>query len=114
MASPVQNGGAYGHGTTESGVGVESGAARTAGSFGQVLPGFSVPGVGRAGPFRAPAVARDGKDETNGSNGGGWMYNLWRPGSQNGNPGSLVLYQDSQGPQMFLSSDLQPLPKIRA
>src|SRR6266576_5773525 len=27
---------------------------------------------------------------------------------------SLVLHQDSQGPQMFFSSGLQPHPKIRA
>jgi hypothetical protein len=36
---------------------------------------------------RATEVARHGKDRKNSSHGGGRIYNRWRPGGQNGNPG---------------------------
>ncbi len=36
-------------------------------------------------PPWAAGVAQDGEDKKP-SNGGRWMYNRWRPGSQNGNP----------------------------
>jgi dienelactone hydrolase len=38
----------------------------------------------------AAEAARDGRNERDGSNGGGWMYNRGRPGGQNGNPGRMV------------------------
>ena len=41
----------------------------------ETVRGFPVPGRGRAGPSWAAGVARDGKDERDGSNGGGLMYN---------------------------------------
>jgi len=39
----------------------------------------------------AAGVGREGKDEKQRSNGGGWVYNRWRPGDQNGNPGEEAL-----------------------
>ena len=38
-------------------------------------------------PSWAAGVARDGRNEKNGSNGSGWEYNCCWPGSRKGNPG---------------------------
>src|SRR5260370_41702088 len=46
-ASPVHNGGAYGDGAAESGVGFGCGAARTAGKLGQLA--LSSGGIGASG-----------------------------------------------------------------
>lgn len=40
--------------------------------------------------FGAAGVARDGKNEANGSNGDGWVYDRLWPGGQNGNPGLVA------------------------
>ena len=38
-------------------------------------------------PSWAAGVTRRGINQENGSNRGGWMYNRWWPGRENGNPG---------------------------
>src|SRR5450755_2057246 len=59
QASLMHNGGAYGDGTTESGVGIECGAARTTGKHGQ-FP-FASGGTGDSSTDRF--AERGGKDE---------------------------------------------------
>ena len=48
---------------------------------------FTYPEEPELAPSWAAGVARSGKDERTGSSGGGWVYNEWRPGGQNGNAG---------------------------
>ena len=39
---------------------------------------------------RVTELAREKRDEEYVSNGGLWVYNRWRPGGENGNPGILA------------------------
>jgi hypothetical protein len=48
---------------------------KQAGTGNQALPGFAYPKEAASAPFRAAAVARDGKNKGNGSNEGGSIYN---------------------------------------
>jgi len=51
------------------------------------FPVLAYPEEAELAPSWAASVARDGKNEKNGSNRDGWIYNRRWPGDQNGNPG---------------------------
>ncbi len=73
----MQNGGAYGHGTTEGGVGFKSRAARAAGSSGQFA--FSSGGAGE--PGQDCVVKRSGQDKLADLRvSWGWLTPRWASG----------------------------------
>src|SRR5258708_13126868 len=81
-ASPVHNGGAYGDGAAESGVGFGCGAARTAGKLGQLA--LSSGGIGASG--QDYFVERFWEDE----------------------PGNCSAARDQQGPGKSLAGPTPP------